>query len=132
MNNTQFRRSIPLMAGVALGLASMAAAADTGLGGALLAVPWLQVVMKLAAGLYLLWLTVGTARAGAPGSPGAAARPVGFLGGVWMLWQNPKGWTMTLGAATSFAALATGPAELAVSICCWSGCSSPRSRPRSR
>ncbi|WP_206311686.1 hypothetical protein [Streptomyces sp. DASNCL29] len=38
-----FRRSVPLMAGVAVGLASMAAAAGAGLGGALLAVPWLQV-----------------------------------------------------------------------------------------
>ncbi|MBO3681369.1 LysE family translocator [Streptomyces sp. NEAU-YJ-81] len=109
-----FRRSVPLMAGIAVGLASMAAAAAAGLGGVLLAVPWLQVVMKLVGSLYLLWLAVGTARAGAPGSPGAAARPVGFLGGVWMLWQNPKGWTMTLGAAASFAALAAGPAQLAV------------------
>ncbi len=29
-----------------------------------------------------------------------------------MLWQNPKGWALTMGAAASFAALATGPTRL--------------------
>ncbi|MGW7620021.1 BTAD domain-containing putative transcriptional regulator [Streptomyces antimycoticus] len=40
-----FRRSAPLMAGIAVGLAAMAAAAAAGLGGVVLAVPWLQVVI---------------------------------------------------------------------------------------
>jgi threonine/homoserine/homoserine lactone efflux protein len=31
-----------------------------------------------------------------------------------MLWHNPKGWAMTLGAAASFAALAPDPLRLAV------------------
>ena len=34
--------------------------------------------------------------------------------GVWMLWYNPKGWAMTIGAAASFAALASNPATLAI------------------
>jgi len=42
------------------------------------------------------------------------ARPTGFLAGVWMLWHNPKGWAMTMGAAASFAALANSPLTLAI------------------
>ena len=42
------------------------------------------------------------------------ARPASLLGGASLLWFNPKGWAMTLGAAASFAALAGGPLQLAV------------------
>ena len=107
-----FRRSLPLIAGIAAGLASMAAAAAMGLAGILLAAPSLSLAMKAAGSAYLLWLAWQTARRGAPGSGGGGARPVGFVAGLWMLWHNPKGWAMTLGAAASFAALATSPARL--------------------
>lgn len=40
--------------------------------------------------------------------------PTSFLGGACLLWLNPKGWPMALGAAASFAALASGPLRLAV------------------
>src|SRR5580700_10348320 len=51
-----YRRSIPLMAGIAAGLASMAASAAAGLGTILLALPSLQFVMKTLGSLYLVWL----------------------------------------------------------------------------
>ncbi len=109
-----FRRSVPLMAGIAVGLATMAAAAAAGLAGLLLAEPSLRVAMRTAGSVYLVWLAWRVGRSGPP-RPGAdAARPTGFLGGAWLLWYNPKGWATTLGAAASFAALASGPAQLAV------------------
>ena len=40
--------------------------------------------------------------------------PTSFLGGAGLLWLNPKGWAMALGAAASFAALASGPLQLAL------------------
>ncbi len=43
-----FRRSVPLMAGIAVGLALLAAAAAAGLAGLLLAAPSLQTAMQLA------------------------------------------------------------------------------------
>ena len=43
-----------------------------------------------------------------------AVRPIGFLGGIWMLWHNPKGWAMTLGAAASSGSLVSGPLGLCV------------------
>jgi threonine/homoserine/homoserine lactone efflux protein len=109
-----FRRSVPMMAGIAVGLGSMAAAAAAGLAGLLLAAPSLQLAMKTAGSIYLMWLAGKIGRSGPPHLRMGLAKPTGFAGGAWMLWHNPKGWAMTLGAAASFAALASGPFQLAV------------------
>lgn len=109
-----FRRSVPLMTGIAMGLASLAAAAAVGLGGLLLAVPSLQTAMRLAGSAYLLWLAWKIARSGPPNLRADMGVPTSFLGGACLLWLNPKGWAMALGAAASFAALASGPLQLAV------------------
>jgi threonine/homoserine/homoserine lactone efflux protein len=109
-----FRRSIPVMGGFAFGLGSMACAAAAGLGGVLMAMPMLQIAMKTLGSLYLIWLAVRIGRSGQPQKAGQMAKPTGFLAGVWMLWHNPKGWAMTMGAAASFAALADSPLTLAL------------------
>jgi len=109
-----FRRSVPLMAGVAIGLASMAAAAAAGLAALLLTEPSLQLAMKAVGSAYLIWLAWKIGRSGPPHLRAGLARPTSFVGGFWMLWHNPKGWAMTLGAAASFAALASGPLQLAL------------------
>lgn len=108
-----FRRSVPLMAGIAVGLATLAAAAGAGLAGLLLAVPSLQTAMRLAGSAYLLWLAWQIGRSGPPKLGAEAGAPTSFLGGACLLWLNPKGWAMALGAAASFATLASGPFQLA-------------------
>ena len=107
-----YRRSLPLIGGIAVGLSSMAAAAAAGLAGVLLAFPWLQLGMRALGSLYLLWLAWQVAGRGAPHVAGGRARPSGFAAGAWMLWHNPKAWAMTTGAAASFTALADGPVRL--------------------
>lgn len=109
-----FRRSMPLLAGIAFGLASLAAAASAGLAALLQAVPALQFAMKLAGSAYLSWLAWTIGAGGPPRESGAAAAPTGFWAGLLLLWLNPKGWAMALGAATSFAALAASPLHLAL------------------
>ena len=109
-----FRRSVPLMAGIAIGLASLAAAAAAGLAGLLLARPSLQVAMRAIGSVYLVWLAWQVGRSGPPRLGTGPAEPTGFLGGACLLWLNPKGWAMAFGAAASFAALADGPVRLAV------------------
>jgi len=108
-----FRRSVPLLAGIAAGLATLAAAAALGLAGLLLAAPALELAMKLAGSAYLLWLAWKIARSGPP-RQAELARPTSFAGGAGLLLLNPKGWAMTLGAAASFAMLASGPVQLAL------------------
>lgn len=110
--NFGFRRSLPLIAGIAAGLASMAAAAAAGLAGVLLAMPSLQLALKATGSLYLLWLAWQLGHRGPPNLSAGVARPSSFAAGVWMLWHNPKAWAMTVGAAASFAALADGPVRL--------------------
>jgi threonine/homoserine/homoserine lactone efflux protein len=109
-----FRRSIPLVAGIAVGLASLAATAAAGLAGLLLAAPSLQTAMRLAGSAYLLWLAWRIARSGPPNLGADMGTPTSFLGGACLLWLNPKGWAMALGAAASFAVLASGPLQLAL------------------
>ncbi|MFP8967369.1 LysE family translocator [Pokkaliibacter sp. CJK22405] len=109
-----YRRSLPLISGIALGLASMAAFAALGLSSFLLAFPSLQLAMKLIGSVYLLWLALKTARSGPPRLGASIARPTRFIGAVLLVWYNPKGWAMTLGAAASFASLAAGQGTLAV------------------
>jgi len=112
--NFGWQRSLPLLFGISLGLATMAAAAAAGLGALIVAVPALQLAMKLIGSVYLLWLALQLARRGAPGKANTAQRPARFFTGVWLLWQNPKAWAMTLSAAASFAALTPNPATLAL------------------
>lgn len=109
-----YRRSMPFMCGIAVGLASMASAVAAGLGGVILAFPSLQLAMKLIGTLYLVWLAWRIARSGPPRLHANIANPTRFPGAVWLVWQNPKGWAMTLGAAASFASLAAGPFHLAL------------------
>lgn len=107
-----YRRSLPLMTGIAAGLASMAATGAAGLGTLILALPSLQLAMKLVGSAYLLWLAWKIAHSGPPHLNAGAAKPTRFLGAVWLLWHNPKGWAVTLGAAASFAAMADSPLQL--------------------
>ena len=109
-----FRRSVPLLAGIAAGLASLGAVAAAGLAGLLLAAPWLQLVMKFAGSAYLVYLAWKIGRSGSPDLSADVRSPATFIGGAGLLLVNPKGWAMALGAAASFSILAKGPLQLAL------------------
>ena len=109
-----YRRSVPLIAGIAGGLVTLASASAIGLASLMLAVPSLQMAMKLIGTVYLLWLAWKIGRSGPPNMTADLARPTGFIGSACLLWLNPKAWAMTLGAAASFAAVASDPWHLAV------------------
>ena len=108
-----FRQSLPLLAGVAAGLAALMAAAAGGLAAVLQAIPGVHALMNGLGSAYLLWLAVRIGRSGPPHLDRSVAKPTSFLGALWIQLQNPKGWAMTLGAAASFAGLARGATELA-------------------
>lgn len=107
-----FRRSLPLLAGIAAGLGTLAAAAALGLAGVLTAVPALSVIVRLVGTGYLLWLAWGTARGGPP-RDADLGRPRTFGTGVLLLWLNPKAWAMTLSASAAFGRPGTGTGQLA-------------------
>jgi threonine/homoserine/homoserine lactone efflux protein len=109
-----FVRSIPLMLGIAMGLASLAAVAALGLGALLLALPSLQTEIKVLGSAYLLWLAWRIAHSSPPNAGNGPAHPVSLVTGALLLWLNPKSWAMTGGAAASFALIASSPNQLAM------------------
>lgn len=108
------RRSMPLLAGISVGLTSLAAVAAAGLSGVLAGVPSFQVALKLAGTGYLLWLAWKIGSSGPPGKSAEVARPLGMAAGMGLLWLNPKAWAMCASAAASYGALATHPLQFAV------------------
>ncbi len=109
-----FVRSVPLLLGIAAGLAFLAGAAASGLAALLHTLPAIELTVRLAGTAYLLWLACRIGMAGAPGDGANREKPISFAGGVLLLLLNPKGWAMAIGAAASFAALATDPIVLAI------------------
>jgi len=108
-----FRRSITLMVGISAGLAALAAIAGAGLSGLLMAVPSLQLAMKVIGTAYLLRLAWKIGNSGPPNLLANMTNPLGFAAGVVLLWVNPKAWAMVTGAAAAFAGLTSHPVELA-------------------
>lgn len=111
-----YRRSLGLLAGIALGLGTMAAFAALGLSRILAVFPQAQIFMKIVGTAYLLWLALKLVRQAAPGASTQPAQPRGIATGIWLVWQNPKGWAMTTSASAAYVGLVSGPALLAVAL----------------
>lgn len=107
-------RSIPLICGIAFGLASLLGAVSGGLGGLILSFPQIQLILKVVGSLYLLWLAFVIMRLAAPNTDSSqSSSPIGFFKGLLLLWLNPKGWTMAVSATAVYASLADSSLRLA-------------------
>lgn len=110
-----FQRSLPLVMGMAGGVAFLMAASAAGLAALLLAAPALQVLLRAVGSSYLLWLAWQIARSGAPNVDREAGRaPAGFVGGFILLCLNPKVWTIAVAAGGAYAGLTASPLRLAL------------------
>jgi len=110
-----YPRSLPLLLGMTTGLIAIVASTATGLAALIATVPAISLAMKLVGSAYLLWLAVRIARAGPPAAAsGETSTPIGFPGGLALVAVNPKAWTMALGAASSFSAIAADPVRVAM------------------
>ena len=106
-------RSLPLLFGIAVGLASLVGVVAGGLGSLVMSWPQLQLWLRLFGSAYLLWLAWTIGSRGAPNTGGAQREnPIPFGGGFLLLWSNPKGWTLAVGAAGAYTALADDPLRL--------------------
>lgn len=99
-----FGRTVPHGLGVSIGFALMVVLVGFGLGEVFEVLPWLKVVLKIAAAINLLWLAwtllglkIKEATAG--------DRPLTFLEAAAFQWINPKAWAM----AVSFGAMIVDP-----------------------
>ncbi|MYM90854.1 LysE family transporter [Rugamonas sp. FT82W] len=101
--NYGFTRSLPHLFGICCGFAFMIFATGLGLHAVFDQVPMLQVILKYAGALYLLWLAWKLAHA-APMSAEQAglSKPMSFFGAAAFQWINPKAWVMAVGALTTY------------------------------
>jgi threonine/homoserine/homoserine lactone efflux protein len=89
--NFGFMRSMPHMLGVTIGFDVLLIAGAIGVGLLFTAVPQLQLVLKIAGAIYMLYLAWKVATAHHSGSEGAApARPFTFMQAAAFQWINPK------------------------------------------
>jgi len=110
-----FRRSLPHIAGIAIGISFMVAATGLGLGAIFVAWPVLQTILKYAGIAYLIYLAYVIAMSG-PVTPGQdnQAAPMTFWGAALFQWVNVKGWVMAIGIITAYSAVASFPWNIAV------------------
>ena len=96
-------RTLPHIAGIALGFPVMIVAVGLGLSAVFEALPWLNHVLQYVAFAYLCWLAWKIATAGRPQEGGGVAgRPFTALQAALFQWVNPKAWSLVLGGTTLF------------------------------
>jgi threonine/homoserine/homoserine lactone efflux protein len=110
-----FRRSLPHIAGIAIGVSFMVASVGFGLGAVFIAYPVLQTVLKYGGVAYLVYLAAVIAMA-KPVMPGQDNQrgPMTFWGAVLFQWINAKGWVMAIGIITAYSAVAGFPWNIAI------------------
>jgi len=110
-----FRRTLPHIAGIAIGVSFMVAATGLGLGAIFIAWPVLQTILKYAGIAYLIYLAAVIAMSGAV-TPGEDNRrgPMTFWGAALFQWVNVKGWVMAIGIITAYSAVASFPWNIAM------------------
>jgi threonine/homoserine/homoserine lactone efflux protein len=101
--NYGLRRTLPHIAGVSLGVAAMVLVLGAGLARVFATTPGLEIALKIAAVLYMLWLAWKIATAAPPDQVDATGRPLTFLQALGFQWVNPKAWAMALTALGAYA-----------------------------
>jgi len=101
--NFGFVRTVPHMIGITAGFLLLLVACGLGLGLVFAAVPALQVLLKIAGALYMLWLAFKVATAHQAGEDGSGpARPLTFWQATAFQWVNPKGLVAALSAVAIY------------------------------
>ncbi|AQA17186.1 lysine transporter LysE [Halioglobus japonicus] len=105
--NFGLTRTLPHMAGVALGFTGMVVLVGLGLLGLFDAYPVSYAVLKVCSIAYLLYLAwkIATASSNPAGeeSEESTGTPMTFVQAVLFQWVNPKAWTMALTALSVYA-----------------------------
>ncbi len=101
--NFGFRRTVPHMLGIVVGLAVMTLLVGLGLMALFDAIPVFHAVLKIVSIGYLLWLAWKVAMAAPVKDSASDQRPMTFLQAAAFQWVNPKAWAMGISAVTLYA-----------------------------
>jgi len=99
--NFGFRRTMPHLFGISIGVAILMLCVGFGLGEAFRRMPVLYTILEVASVAYLLYLAWRIGTSGEVKAQGAKPRPMTFLEAAAFQWVNPKAWMMVLTAATT-------------------------------
>jgi len=103
--NFGFRRTIPHMFGIALGMATLIFSAGAGLAQLLWIYPGADTALRAAGMAYMLWLAWRlwslAPRTGIEHD--GTARPMSLLQAAAFQWVNPKAWSMAVAAVSAYA-----------------------------
>lgn len=99
-----FRRTLPHVAGVAVGVAITSGLTALGIGALLLAHPGLTMALRVVAAGWILWMAWKLLTATRQTRGQAGHRPFTFVEAVLFQWVNPKVWAIALAAASGYAA----------------------------
>ncbi len=118
-----FRATLPHVAGIQVGFASIVASAVFGLGAVLDSWPWLLTVVKIGGSSWLFWMaarflraSTGSAIQGSESGVEPISRPFRFYEAVLFQWVNPKAIVIALSAAGAYVSIADEVIERAVVI----------------
>ena len=95
-----FRRTIPHVLGVVVGVGVIAFVTGAGIGALIAAQPVLERVLKIAAALWILWMAYQLWQSD-PARKRQRDAPFTFLEAVLFQWVNPKVWAVAM-AATAY------------------------------
>ena len=96
-----FKRTVPHILGVALGVGVIAGVVALGLGAILLAMPSLTFALKVIATCWILWMAWGLWQSTAKHNAGPV-RPMTFVEALLFQWVNPKIWAVALTAVSAY------------------------------
>ncbi|MER8519768.1 LysE family translocator [Mesorhizobium sp. M0644] len=106
-------KTVPHMLGIGFGFLVLLLAVGFGLGAVLTAFPVLHTGLKIAGGLYLLYLAWKIAMSRSLGGEGEAkGQPMRFVEAAAFQWVNPKAWVMAITAMAVY----TNPERPFVSV----------------
>ena len=109
-----WRKSLPHVAGIALGAIVMLVATNLGLGALFERLPILAVLLRIGGAIWLLWLSWQLAKPALfPAAQGGSnqalpqhAAPMSLMQAALFQWVNPKTWTIMVAVSGAFADLA--------------------------
>ncbi|MBX9759285.1 MAG: LysE family translocator, partial [Beijerinckiaceae bacterium] len=100
--NYGFARTLPHVAGVVGGYGFLLLVLGAGLGNLFTAVPAAHMGLKIAGGLYLIWLAWKIATGGPAQASAGGGQPLTFLQAALFQWVNVKGVLVAISAVAAF------------------------------
>lgn len=97
-----YRRSVPHMLGICLGVVVMVLLIGAGLGKLFESEPRIYTLLKYLGAAYLIWLAWKIARASSVDQGQSGSRPFSFLQAAAFQWVNPKAWIMAVGVVATY------------------------------